>query len=156
MSNFYQSREWRELRYKFLRTSSRKCQCCFSTNKPLHVDHIRPVSKFPELKLEINNLQVLCEDCNLGKSNLFFDDFRENFKRKRVKKKITPKGKNINKFMGQKGFLRIKPSGKFHLWDGSDTRCNMYTTGGFKIRKISILVSSLGDDNNVCLNCINN
>ncbi|MGV2810455.1 HNH endonuclease [Enterobacter cancerogenus] len=33
------------------------------------VDHIKPRSKFPHLALEINNLQVLCEDCNKAKSN---------------------------------------------------------------------------------------
>lgn len=42
----------------------------------LHVDHIKPRSKYPELELEISNLQVLCEDCNLGKLHYFDDDLR--------------------------------------------------------------------------------
>ncbi|MFC6439812.1 HNH endonuclease [Bowmanella sp. JS7-9] len=33
----------------------------------LHVDHVKPRAKFPELALDINNLQILCETCNLGK-----------------------------------------------------------------------------------------
>ena len=33
----------------------------------LHVDHIKPRSKFPELELSLDNTQVLCADCNLGK-----------------------------------------------------------------------------------------
>ncbi|MBA3804703.1 MAG: HNH endonuclease, partial [Acidobacteria bacterium] len=34
----------------------------------LHVDHIRPWSKDGETLLE--NLQTLCSECNLGKSNV--------------------------------------------------------------------------------------
>lgn len=33
----------------------------------MHVDHIKPRSKYPALELVLSNLQVLCEDCNLGK-----------------------------------------------------------------------------------------
>lgn len=77
---FFSSPAWRELRYKVLQRHGRVCQCCFakgSTDKPLHVDHIKPRSKFPELELEESNLQVLCKDCNLGKSNKDDTDFRE-------------------------------------------------------------------------------
>lgn len=35
----------------------------------LHIDHKKPRSRFPELALVETNLQVLCEDCNLGKLN---------------------------------------------------------------------------------------
>jgi 5-methylcytosine-specific restriction endonuclease McrA len=42
----------------------------------IHVDHIKPKSKYPELALEYNNLQLLCEDCNLGKSNKYETDYR--------------------------------------------------------------------------------
>jgi len=30
----------------------------------LHVNHIKAISKFPNLRLEKANLQVLCENCN--------------------------------------------------------------------------------------------
>lgn len=69
---FYDSREWRELRWKVLRKSDMRCQACGRGRNDgtiLHVDHIKPRSKFPELELVESNLQVLCEDCNLGKSN---------------------------------------------------------------------------------------
>ena len=73
---FYSSSEWRSLRYKALRLRGFQCQAC--GNRPplaiLHVDHIKPRSKHPELELDINNLQVLCKDCNLGKSNIYEDD----------------------------------------------------------------------------------
>ena len=66
---FFESREWRELRYKALLKNGKQCQCCGA--KPpkviLHVDHIKPRYMFPELELRLDNLQVLCEDCNLGK-----------------------------------------------------------------------------------------
>jgi 5-methylcytosine-specific restriction endonuclease McrA len=69
---FYDTREWRELRWKVLRKSDMKCQACGRSRNDgiiLHVDHIQPRSKFPHLELVESNLQVLCEDCNIGKSN---------------------------------------------------------------------------------------
>lgn len=76
--DFYQSREWLELRYQVLIHHGRRCVCCGATNKTsrLHVDHIKPRSLYPQLELTFSNLQVLCEACNLGKSNKRMDDFR--------------------------------------------------------------------------------
>ena len=71
-NSFYHSREWRELRWKVLTAGDGKCVMCGRGKKDgiiLHVDHIKPRSKYPHLELEFSNLQVLCEDCNLGKSN---------------------------------------------------------------------------------------
>ncbi|WP_374759367.1 HNH endonuclease [Dyadobacter fanqingshengii] len=42
----------------------------------LHVDHIKPRSNYPRLALKLTNLQILCKACNLGKSNLYKDDWR--------------------------------------------------------------------------------
>lgn len=75
---FYKSRPWRELRFKILRKIGFKCLGC-GRGAPaviLHVDHIKPRIKFPELELDEENLQVLCEDCNIGKSYQFEDDLR--------------------------------------------------------------------------------
>jgi 5-methylcytosine-specific restriction endonuclease McrA len=69
---FYDTREWRELRWKVLRKSDMRCNACGRSRSDgiiLHVDHIKPRSKYPELELVESNLQVLCEDCNIGKSN---------------------------------------------------------------------------------------
>lgn len=78
-NKFYKSRVWRELRYKALAKSNGKCCLCNRSAKDdviLHVDHIKPISKFPKLKLALDNLQVLCEDCNIGKSNKDYTDWR--------------------------------------------------------------------------------
>lgn len=46
------------------------CQSC-GHNEPeiMEVDHIKPKSKFPELKLDINNLITLCPNCHRRKTN---------------------------------------------------------------------------------------
>ena len=77
---FYTSKEWRRLRYRVLRSYKAQCMCCGESPKKhgivLHVDHIKPRSKNPELELDISNLQILCEACNLGKSNFDSIDWR--------------------------------------------------------------------------------
>lgn len=61
------------LRYKVLKRDNYSCKLC--GNSPaknpdviLHIDHIIPWSKGGETIIE--NLQTLCQDCNLGKSDL--------------------------------------------------------------------------------------
>lgn len=76
--DFYKSQVWKTARYFTLR-KQRVCQCC-GRGRPdgivLHVDHIQPRSIRKDLALNLNNLQVLCEDCNLGKSNKDNTDWR--------------------------------------------------------------------------------
>lgn len=74
--SFYISPAWREMRIKILHKYGSVCMACGGTER-LHVDHIKPASYYPKLMLDPNNLQVLCEDCNLGKSNKFEFDFRQ-------------------------------------------------------------------------------
>jgi hypothetical protein len=74
---FYKTREWRDVRYKALVKHGKRCQCCNTTEGYLHVDHIKPRSLFPELELDLNNLQILCEACNIGKSNTDQTDWRQ-------------------------------------------------------------------------------
>lgn len=79
--SFYTSDAWREVRYRALKASNGRCQCCAARpgpGNPLHIDHIRPRSKFPKLELELSNLQVLCADCNLGKRAWDETDWRPN------------------------------------------------------------------------------
>ena len=82
-TKFYESREWRELRYRALKIHGATCQCCGATwvdGALLHVDHIQPRYKRPDLSLDINNLQVLCEECNVGKGAWDATDWRQHFK----------------------------------------------------------------------------
>ena len=74
--SFYFSDKWLQLRYAVLKKYGRQCMLCLATNTEIHVDHIKPRSKYPELELEMDNLQVLCRDCNLGKSALDETDWR--------------------------------------------------------------------------------
>jgi len=77
---FLVTREWRELRYRVLRKRGGSCECCGRNYRDhgvvVHVDHIKPRSKYPHLSLVFENLQVLCEDCNIGKSNKDQTDWR--------------------------------------------------------------------------------
>lgn len=77
--SFYHSDEWRRLRYQALLRSKGVCDCCgrsASREAPLHVDHIQPRARWPELSLDLSNLQVLCADCNLGKGAWDDTDWR--------------------------------------------------------------------------------
>ena len=71
---FYQSWEWKRVRYEVIRERGSKCEVCGATSKETRivVDHIKPLRIYPELALLKSNLQVLCDDCNKGKSN--FED----------------------------------------------------------------------------------
>ncbi len=43
----------------------------------LHIDHIRPVSRYPELEYVDYNLQLLCAACNRHKHDYDGDDWKE-------------------------------------------------------------------------------
>lgn len=76
---FYDSRQWFAIRYEALKINGAACQCCGRSRKHgiiLHVDHIKPRANYPHLELELSNLQVLCNECNLGKSNVDATDWR--------------------------------------------------------------------------------
>jgi 5-methylcytosine-specific restriction endonuclease McrA len=76
---FYSSFAWRKLRYKVLSEHDGRCQACGRSAKDgviLNVDHIQPLSKAWERRLDRTNLQVLCGDCNHGKLNFEAKDWR--------------------------------------------------------------------------------
>ena len=74
--SFYKTERWKELRFRTLRRYGFSCMAC--GRKPpsviLHVDHIKPRSKYPALEWDPDNLQVLCASCNQGKLHYFEDD----------------------------------------------------------------------------------
>ncbi len=63
---------WAKLRRAVLRHYGNFCMRCGITGK-MHVDHIKPASKFPELRYVFDNLQVLCPDCNQWKGVMVID-----------------------------------------------------------------------------------
>jgi 5-methylcytosine-specific restriction endonuclease McrA len=73
---FYETKAWQTLRKKVLRKYGRFCMKCGKSHAEIHVDHIKPRSLYPKLELDFDNLQVLCKECNLEKSNLHCTDYR--------------------------------------------------------------------------------
>ena len=76
---FLDSFEWRSLRMMALKKYSPRCMCCGATpatGAVMNVDHIKPRKLFPQLALNINNLQILCHECNHGKGNWDSTDWR--------------------------------------------------------------------------------
>lgn len=77
--DFLSSFAWRQLRMQVLQKYGRVCMCCGAspaTGAVMHVDHIKPRRLFPQLALDIDNLQVLCHECNHGKGNWDQTDWR--------------------------------------------------------------------------------
>ena len=73
---FYASWEWQTLRKQTLNKYGAECQCCGAVrggktiagvNVVIHVDHIKPLSRYWHLRLSPDNTQVLCAECNQGK-----------------------------------------------------------------------------------------
>ena len=76
---FYSSKAWRDLRYKVLKHYEATCMCCGASRESgheIHVDHILPRSLYPGLALQFHNMQCLCRNCNMAKSNTDYTDWR--------------------------------------------------------------------------------
>lgn len=75
---FFKSSDWKRLRFEAFAKHGRQCLCCGARPPSviLHVDHIKPRFNYPELALKLDNLQILCEDCNMGKGARHEIDFR--------------------------------------------------------------------------------
>lgn len=77
--DFLQTYEWRRVRMMALKKYGPVCQCCGATpatGAVMNVDHIKPRKLFPQLALDVDNLQVLCHECNHGKGNWDMTDWR--------------------------------------------------------------------------------
>ena len=80
---FRASAAWHRTRVNALADNRRvhggrnRCELCGSHDGPWHADHIVPVSKDWSKRLDPNNIQILCRDCNYGKSNLHNTDWRK-------------------------------------------------------------------------------
>jgi hypothetical protein len=65
---FYKSDEWKTKRGEIFGSNTRECSYCGSARE-LQVDHIKPLRFFWSLRLEDNNLQVVCKICNYLKGS---------------------------------------------------------------------------------------
>jgi len=77
---FLETYEWRRVRMMALKKHGPVCMCCGAspaTGAVMNVDHIKPRKLFPQLALDVNNLQVLCHECNHGKGNWDMTDWRQ-------------------------------------------------------------------------------
>lgn len=76
---FYESWDWKRLRYRTLQRYGRKCLSCNATSADgikIVVDHIKPIRRYWDLRLDPENVQPLCDDCNMGKGSWDETDFR--------------------------------------------------------------------------------
>ena len=76
----YYNTKWQLLRSELLEVYGAACSVCGRDYKTHGVviqgDHIQPKIKRPDLALYFSNLQVLCKDCNVGKSYYYNTDHR--------------------------------------------------------------------------------
>jgi 5-methylcytosine-specific restriction endonuclease McrA len=73
---FLASQAWKDLRVLAIKRYGLSCLCCGRDNSrrfPINIDHIKPRKFFPELALDIENLQPLCGPCNKRKGNQTID-----------------------------------------------------------------------------------
>lgn len=64
--------KWRDLIAKpyLKQTYGDKCACCKKYNKYYDLDHIKNVGSNPRLKMDIDNVQLLCRfPCHFNKTN---------------------------------------------------------------------------------------
>jgi 5-methylcytosine-specific restriction endonuclease McrA len=76
---FLYTQAWRDLRKLAAERYGMVCCKCGrdgSRKFPINFDHIKPRKFFPELALDIENLQPLCGSCNKAKGNKHQTDYR--------------------------------------------------------------------------------
>ena len=71
------SRKYKEVRLKALARDGWTCFYCGAEGKDMTIDHIIPVSKAPELAIDINNMVTACKPCNSSKGSRSQGSFLE-------------------------------------------------------------------------------
>jgi|TARA_R100000900_G_scaffold133987_1_gene110998 hypothetical protein len=91
--NSYYNERWRILRSELFEVYGAACSVCGRNYKTdgvvIQGDHIQPKIKRPDIALYFSNLQVLCRDCNVGKSYYYNTDHRS--------QAVLPTGYTTNK-----------------------------------------------------------
>ena len=70
---------WKKLRLEVIKRYGNACLKCGregTKKSPINIDHIKPRKYYPELAMDIDNLQPLCAGCNREKGNKTAD-YRE-------------------------------------------------------------------------------
>jgi 5-methylcytosine-specific restriction endonuclease McrA len=74
------SRKYKEVRLKALARDGWTCFYCGAEGKDMTIDHIIPISKAPELAIDIENMVTACKSCNSSKGSrsqgIFLDNKR--------------------------------------------------------------------------------
>lgn len=63
------SRKYKEVRLKALARDGYTCYYCGYEGKEMTIDHIIPISKAPELAIDIDNMVTACKPCNSSKGS---------------------------------------------------------------------------------------
>jgi 5-methylcytosine-specific restriction endonuclease McrA len=63
------SRKYKEVRLKALARDGWTCYYCGKEGKDMTIDHIIPISKAPELAIDIENMVTACKSCNSSKGS---------------------------------------------------------------------------------------
>ena len=58
--------EYKQWRYEVFKRDNFTCQLCSEKGGKLNADHIKPWSKFPDLRYDLNNGRTLCAQCHRG------------------------------------------------------------------------------------------
>ena len=66
--NSNEGKLWKEQQYQ------KQKQCCAICQEKIklkwsHIDHIKPISLYPDLSLKTSNMQIACASCNTKKSD---------------------------------------------------------------------------------------
>ena len=102
---FYKSTEWKELRKIVIENNDCKCVYCGrepTKDNPINIDHIQPLCKRWDLRLDINNLQITCSECNKRKGGKSHKRFKKTFEPKPKYNQLSRKQKRKERLKRKK------------------------------------------------------
>jgi hypothetical protein len=73
VTKFYTGSEWKELRNKVFVRDNYTCQDCGKHGGYLEANHIKPRSRYPDLKLVASNIETLCKPCHDKKKWMVYE-----------------------------------------------------------------------------------